>query len=257
MPASPLAGKPAPPDLLIDADRLVAAYYDLPPRSREPAARGGVRDQRPPRRARGRRLQRGAHPGDHAGDLRAPRARRDHRAAVSRRRHARGVGAGAEDARWRCWRRRASRRWSRAEGDYTPTPALSRAILSYNDGRKDGLGRRHHHHAVAQPAARRRLQVQPAERRPGRQRHHRRDPGARQRAAARARRGQARAVRGRRARRRRRASIDFLTPYVEDLPGVDRRRGDRARQASRSAPIRWGAPACSTGRASASASGWT
>ena len=25
------------------------------------------------------------------------------------------------------------------EGDFTPTPALSRAILTYNDGRKDGL----------------------------------------------------------------------------------------------------------------------
>ena len=31
MPASPLAGKPAPADLLIDPDRLVAAYYDRQP----------------------------------------------------------------------------------------------------------------------------------------------------------------------------------------------------------------------------------
>src|SRR5215469_16413943 len=31
MTASPLAGKPAPPDVLIDPDRLVAAYYDLRP----------------------------------------------------------------------------------------------------------------------------------------------------------------------------------------------------------------------------------
>src|SRR5450631_1238524 len=31
MPVSPLAGKPAPPDLLIDPDRLIAAYYDLHP----------------------------------------------------------------------------------------------------------------------------------------------------------------------------------------------------------------------------------
>jgi phosphoglucomutase len=31
MPASPLAGKPAPADLLIDPDRLVAAYYDRHP----------------------------------------------------------------------------------------------------------------------------------------------------------------------------------------------------------------------------------
>ena len=47
----------------------------------------------------------------------------------------------------------------------TPTPVISRAILVYNRGRKDHLGRRHRHHAVPQSARRRRLQVQPAQRR--------------------------------------------------------------------------------------------
>src|SRR6478736_6442209 len=31
MPLSPLAGKPAPPEVLIDVDRLVAAYHDRRP----------------------------------------------------------------------------------------------------------------------------------------------------------------------------------------------------------------------------------
>ncbi len=46
-------------------------------------------------------------------------------------------------------------------------------------------GRRHRHHALAQSAGRRRLQVQPAARRPGRHRHHALDRRPRQRAAGR------------------------------------------------------------------------
>jgi phosphoglucomutase len=43
----------------------------------------------------------------------------------------------------------------------TPTPAISRAILVYNRGRKEHRGR-YRHHAVAQSLGGRRLQVQPA-----------------------------------------------------------------------------------------------
>ena len=62
---------------------------------------------------------------------------------------------------------------------YTPTPAVSHAILRANRGqglRRKGPSRRHRRHAVTQPALRRRFQVQPAARRPGR---HRRDLGHR------------------------------------------------------------------------------
>ena len=37
--------------------------------------------------------------------------------------------------------------------EYTPTPVISHAILTYNRGRKDGTRRRHRHHAFAQSAA--------------------------------------------------------------------------------------------------------
>ena len=59
---------------------------------------------------------------------------------------------------------------------YTPTPAVSHAILRANARPHLGVraGRRHRGHPVAQPAQRRRLQVQPAARRPGRHRRHRR-----------------------------------------------------------------------------------
>ena len=68
---------------------------------------------------------------------------------------------------------------------FTPTPAVSRAILAHNAGRRAGPRRRHRHHALAQSAGRRRVQVQPARRRPRRHRCHDLDPGPRQRAARR------------------------------------------------------------------------
>ena len=55
---------------------------------------------------------------------------------------------------------------------YTPTPAVSTAIIGANRGRTDGPRRRRRHHPEPQPAPRRRLQVQPAARRPGRHRRH-------------------------------------------------------------------------------------
>ena len=60
---------------------------------------------------------------------------------------------------------------------YTPTPARLARDPARQPRRADqdaGPGRRHRRHPVAQPAPRRRLQVQPAARRPGRQRRHRR-----------------------------------------------------------------------------------
>ena len=53
---------------------------------------------------------------------------------------------------------------------YTPTPVISHAILTYNKGRTERPGRRRRDHAVAQSAGRWRLQIQPAQRRPGRYR---------------------------------------------------------------------------------------
>ena len=52
-----------------------------------------------------------------------------------------------------------------AHDEYTPTPAVSHAILSYNRGRSARPCRRHRDHPVAQSAGQRRVQVQPAGRR--------------------------------------------------------------------------------------------
>ena len=59
-----------------------------------------------------------------------------------------------------------------ADDGFTPTPVVSHAILAYNRGRHDRPRRRHRDHALAQSARVRRVQVQPALRRPRRHRDH-------------------------------------------------------------------------------------
>ncbi len=68
---------------------------------------------------------------------------------------------------------------------YTPTPAVSHAILTHNRGRERGLADGIVITPSHNPARRRWLQVQPRQRRPGRQRRDRMDPGPRQRPARR------------------------------------------------------------------------
>ena len=138
MPVSPLAGKPAPAEALIDVDRLVAAYYDRRPDPSNPRElvafgtsghRGAAED--------------GAF--NEAHILAITQAICEHRAAV-------GItgplflGADTHAASGPALRTAlevlaaagVETRVSR-EGDYTPTPALSRAILSFNDGLREGL----------------------------------------------------------------------------------------------------------------------
>ena len=103
---------------------------------------------------------------------------------------------------------------------YTPTPAVSHAILGANGGRRRARARRRHRrHAIAQPAVGRWVQVQPATRRAGRHRRHRVDrrrgptscsPPALER----------RAPGAVRQRRERAEPYDFVGTYVDDLPDV-------------------------------------
>ena len=218
---SPLAGKPAPAGSLVDMPRLITAYYSERP---DPACRA----QRVAFGTSGHRgssfdaqLQRMARARDQPGDLRLPQAQGHRRAAVPRLRHACAVGARRSRARSRCWRPMASRSMIAAGDEYTPTPAISHAILAYNRGRTHRPRRRHRHHAVAQSARQRRLQVQPAERRAGRHRHHRLDRSPRERAAAeRPRRRAAHSATRRRGAPRRRTATTFSAPMSRDLGNV-------------------------------------
>jgi phosphoglucomutase len=138
MPAAPGAGKPAPPEVLIDVDHLVAAYHDLKPDPSNPAQlvafgtsghRGAPED--------------GAFNEDHI--LAITQAICEHRARVGitgplylgADTHAASAPA-LQTALEVLAVNGVDVRVSR-EGDYTPTPALSRAILTHNAGRHDGL----------------------------------------------------------------------------------------------------------------------
>ena len=119
--------------------KLVTAYYSRGARSRGAGAARRLRHLRPSRLARSTQLQRGARAGDHPGDLRLPQAARHRRPAVPRHGHPRAVAAGASPARSKCSQPTASTSWSATGGEYTPTPAISHAILTYNRGRTSGL----------------------------------------------------------------------------------------------------------------------
>ena len=101
----PLAGHPAPAELLVDVGRLERLYYEGRPDPDDPAAARELRHQRASRLAAGRELHRGAHPGHQPGDRRVPPRARHHgplypgqghaRRLASRRAH-RARGAGRE-----------------------------------------------------------------------------------------------------------------------------------------------------------------
>ena len=172
MKISPLAGRPPPPAMLLDVSRLVTAYYTEIPdpvgacaarRLRHVgASRLGVRDG----------LQRMARARDQRSHLPLSPGAGHRRAALSRPRHARAVGAGLRDrARGaggeRCRRhaRRARRIHADARGVARDPRLQPRA--------QDGAGRRDRDHAVPQSTRQRRLQVQPPRRGAGRHRRHR------------------------------------------------------------------------------------
>jgi phosphoglucomutase len=138
MPVSPLAGKPAPAEVLIDVDRLVAAYYDRrpdPDNPREAVAfgtsghRGAAED--------------GAF--NEAHILAITQAICEHRARVGitgplflgADTHA--VSAPALRTALEVLAAAGVQTCVSREGDFTPTPALSRAILTYNRDRRDGV----------------------------------------------------------------------------------------------------------------------
>ena len=107
-----------------------------------------------------------------------------------------------------------------AAGGFTPTPVISHAILTHNRGgsrRTPARGRRDRRDAVAQPARRRRLQVQPAARRP------RRTPTSPAGSSARRTACSSRGSTTSRACRFDDAAVtgrDYVSAYVDDLASV-------------------------------------
>ncbi len=140
MKISPLAGKPPPPSMLVDVPqaghRLLHARSPIPrcPAQRVAFGTSGHRGS-----AFDGSFNEGHILAISAGDLPLPPAQGHRRAAVPRHRHARAVGAGVRQPRSRCWRPTGSTSMLAARDEYTPTPVVSHAILTYNRGRKAGL----------------------------------------------------------------------------------------------------------------------
>ena len=189
--ASPRAGQPAAREDLIDVPKLITAYYTVHPDPAEP----------------GQRVSFGT--SGHRGSALTASFNEDHilatTQAICEYRASEGIegplflGADthalSEPARVSAIEVLAANGvvvLLDARDGYTPTPAVSRAILAHNlpggQDRADGIVVT----PVAQPAAGRRFQVQPAGRRPGRHRNHQQNPGSGQcPAGRRARRGPA------------------------------------------------------------------
>ena len=248
----PRAGQPAAPGDLVNVAKLVTAYYTVHPDPGEAAQRVSFGTSGHRGSAFTRDVQRGPHPRHHPGDLRVPGEPGHRRPAVPGRRHARALRAGQVSA-LEVLAANGVRVLADARGGYTPTPAVSRAILEHNAARQRGAGRRDRGHPLAQPAAGRRLQVQPARRRAGRHRHHQADPGPGERAAQR--RAEGRAPDAVRAGGRGRHDRHVRLP--RQLRGRPRPRGRPGRhpaaRASASAPTRSAGRASRTGARSASA----
>ena len=235
---SPLAGKPAPASILVDPGRLEAAYYERTPDPDDPAqlVSFGTSGHR------GSSL-RGSFTEAHIPAITQAicdyrRGQRHRRPALHGQGHARAVAAGAAHGA-RSARGQRRRDLIQRDDGVTPTPVISRAILTHNRGRDDAPGRRHRHHAVAQSAGGRRLQIQPAQRRPRRHRRHGAGAGARQRPAARPDSTASSAFRSaRRWRGRPRTSDDFVLPYVAGSAERRRHGRDPRRRPHASASIR-------------------
>lgn len=138
MSINPLAGHPAPPELLIDVPALLAAYYDNRP---DPA----VAAQRVTFGTSGHRGTSGASSFNEAHILAIAQA-------ISELRHRRKItgplylgmdthalSAPAHQTAVEVFAANGVELFIQADGGYTPTPVISHAILSYNRGRKQGL----------------------------------------------------------------------------------------------------------------------
>ena len=179
---SPLAGRPAPREMLVDLARLEREYFERRPDLDDPQPDGHVRNQRTPRLLASGHLHRGPHPGDHPGNLRLPRCSRHGWSALHGQGYACAFRAGAANGargpggQWRGDHHSARRRRDSDAGHFARNPGLQSRP-------QRALRRRHRDYAFAQPSGGWRLQVQPDERRSGRYRRDAMDRGSGERAA--------------------------------------------------------------------------
>ena len=186
MAISPLAGKPAPEELLVDPARTRARVLRAPARRARPQPVGQLRHQRPPRLAARR------HASPKPTSWRSPRRSASTGAAEARtarftwaRTRTPLSGPAQRTALEVSGRRTASRRSSSATTASRRRPSSRAPFSSTTAGARSTWPTASSITPSHNPARGRRLQVQPAQRRPGGHRRHRMGPGPRQRTAAR------------------------------------------------------------------------
>ena len=112
---SPMAGKPATKDMLVDVANLEREYYERKPDVSDPNQMVSFGTSGHRGHAAEGDVHRGAHPGDHAGDLRLPARAGRGWSTVHGERYACGVRSGAEDSAGGAGGERASKHSSSAE----------------------------------------------------------------------------------------------------------------------------------------------
>ena len=221
MAVHPLAGQPAPRDILINIPRLMSAYFALQPDPAEPGQRVAFGTSG----HRGTSLARSFNE-DHVLAISQAiceyrRAQGIDRPALPGHGHPRPVRSPPKSRPSKSSPPTGCRFMIQRDGGYTPTPVISHAILTHNHGRTaalaDGVVITPSHNPPADGG----FKYNPPDRRPGRHGHHPRHPGPRQRDPRRrpARRAPP-ALRRAPSPRTPRASIDYVTPYVDDLGAV-------------------------------------
>ena len=167
MAISPLAGKPAPKELLIDVARLEREYFERRPDMSDPNQRVSFGTSG----HRGSPL-RGTFTEAHI--LAITQAICDYRRRqgtdgplyMGKDTHA--LSGPAQRTALEVLAANGVETIIQRDDGVTPTPVISRAILVLQPQAQGTPRGRHRHHAIAQPSRRRRLQVQPDQRRTGR-----------------------------------------------------------------------------------------
>jgi phosphoglucomutase len=165
MAVSPLAGKPAPKELLVDVAKLERAFFERSPDMADPAQRVSFGTSG----HRGSSLT-GAFTRAHI--LAITQAICDYRKRqqttgplfLGKDTHA--LSGPAQDAALEVLAANGVETVFHGHGGFTPTPVISRAIVVHNHGRESALADGIVVTPSHNPTGRRRLQIQPAERRP-------------------------------------------------------------------------------------------
>ena len=138
MPDSPLAGKPAPADILIDVDELRGQYYSLHPDPNDPLQRVSFGTSGHRGTAAKAHLQRRPYSCHHAGHRRVPQGQ-GITGPLYMGMDSHALSAPAQHTALEVLAAHGVEVFIAQNDGFTPTPVISHAILTYNRGRKDGL----------------------------------------------------------------------------------------------------------------------